>query len=98
MNTTKDISELNPIHQKQFNIVFHVLGNTGFEAWFEHVKQYKNTPENEVPYVDAQRFKKKTVDIKKAAQDAREAVSGYAANNGARKAVEALADAIEGNA
>lgn len=70
-----------------------ILTDEAYAIWHHNMNN-----EDKIPQVkDYLRNKPSSVKItvSDAIAQAREAVSGYAENNGARKAVEALADAIE---
>lgn len=66
-----------------------MLNDEAFEVWCDNVVNDKRTPAPEQP------LRTRHSQMTELAQQARDAVSGYSENNGARKAVEALAEAIE---
>lgn len=79
---------------KKYHFIFDemkkVLTDEAFEVWFNNIlnNETNSYPENKL------RTKQQS-SINTAIQQARQAVSSYAPSNGARKAVEALADALE---
>lgn len=64
------------------------------EAYAIYVANRDNKTKIPMP---ANHMRKQSVDNSALAEQARTAVSGYSPTNGVRKAVEALADAIENN-
>jgi hypothetical protein len=72
---------------KEFKVI---LSPEAFEIWCKNVRDNEKNPMPE-NYLQS-----KKPAVKDLLTQAREAVSGYSENNGARKAVEILADAIEG--
>lgn len=73
-----------------------MMTEEAFDLWCENAVASADTP-TIVKTLPTDCFKPKPakVDVKQAVEQARQAVSGYATNNGARKAIEALAEAIE---
>lgn len=78
---------------KKYQLLFDynkkILTEEAFEIWCDNVLNDKRTPYPE-PYI---RNPKK--DFQDTVQQARKAVESYSPSNGARIAVEALADALE---
>lgn len=82
-------------YQQMYSFGLTAMTPEAFDVWCENaiassdkVTMLKPLPDNAI---------KKTpqVNVKNVISQARDAVSGYSTSNGARKAVEALADALE---
>lgn len=79
---------------QKYRILFdynkQILTEEAFEIWCDNVLNDKRTP-----YPENYLRKPQKSNVAQAIEEARQAVSVYAPSNGARKAVEALADALE---
>lgn len=86
---------LHPIHQAQYGVAKFTLGLGAFKKWYDHMLELKDIPQDQWPKINMKDYQVAGPDVKQAVSNARQAVAGYSSSNGARKAVEALADALE---
>lgn len=77
-------------YQSLYNDFKLLMTSEAFDTWCEIVTGNTQSYPQEI-------LKTKTNNVKDLTQEAREAVAGYAATNGLRRAVEKLAEALEGN-
>lgn len=88
--------DLHPLHQAQYGAVKFALGPAAFKRWYDHMLSLKDVPQDQWGEIKISDYKIVTqTDVQQAVSSARQAVAGYSTSNGARKAVEALADALE---
>lgn len=78
--------------QGLYDGVKSIMTPEAFEVWYNNALNYGKIDPQPLP---TEPIKPAKPNMSEAIATAREAVSGYAPNNGARKAVEALADALE---
>lgn len=96
-----DINNLLPEHKLLFKQLQRSMTPEAFEVWYSNALILKGLPRYQWATADLQTmpnpmFKPKTpTHVGQAVANARQAVSGLSSNAATRKAVEALADAID---
>lgn len=99
MNTNIDL--LLPEHRLLYKQVSKSFTEEAFNVWYRNALKLKDTPKSEWASVElevmpAEILKgKKSKDVSEAVATARKGVSTLSSNNGTKKAVEALAEALE---
>lgn len=80
--------------QQFYDLMKSRLSAESFAVWYENAMNYQKAEPKPLPS-GIKRVAPTQEVVAEAIQQARQAVSSYAPSNGARKAVEALADALE---
>lgn len=78
----------------QYGFAKKIFSAKGFQKWYEDVLILKDIPKEQWTEINMNDYKNVS-QVKSAVETARKAVSGYSQTNATRKAVEALADALE---
>lgn len=81
--------------QPLYDDMKRMLTPEAFTIWYSNGLKPKGATLDPLPKDPLVKSKPQNVVVKEAISQAREAVSGYSPTNGSRKAVEALADAVE---